>query len=250
MKKLLSKIITILFVFILIFINPLLAYGNNSDEQDKITKLKKENELKKEEILDTELVVEEIINGNWEGKTSRLIKIGYDHKELKIVIEKRLQEIEEEEEQRLLEQQLYELALYEQQQQVYYQATYTIPQPQPQPVPSSLGASVVGAAWNYVGWLPYVWGGADLNSGTDCCGFTMCIYALFGVNIGRTVEAQACQGYSVPLSSAAPGDLVIYGGHVAIYIGDGQVIHCPTPGQCVSVASVYMMPVWDVRHIG
>lgn len=173
------------------------------------------------------MVANEIINGNWEGKTSRLIKIGYDHKELKNSIEERLQEIEEEKEQ----QRLQELALLEQQQQqVYYQQTYTAPQPLPQVAPSGLGASVVGAAWGYVGWLPYVWGGASLSSGADCCGFTMCIYALFGVDIGRTVEAQACQGYSVPLSSAAPGDLVIYGGHVAIYIGDGQVIHCPTPG--------------------
>lgn len=120
----------------------------------------------------------------------------------------------------------------------------------PQPVPSDLGNSVVSAAWGYVGWLPYVWGGADLNYGCDCCGFTMCIYALFGVGIGRTVEAQACQGYSVPLSSAVPGDLIIYGGHVAIYIGGEQIIHCPTPGQCVSVASVYIMPIYDVRHIG
>lgn len=249
MKKLLSKIITISFVFILIFINPLLTYGNNSDEQDKVTKLKKETELKKEEVLDAEAIANEIINGNWDGKTSRLIKIGYNHKELKLTIEERLQEIEEEKEQ----QRLYELALLQQQQQQQqvYQQTYTAPQPQVSSVPASaLGASVVGAAWGYVGWLPYVWGGASLSTGADCCGFTMCIYGLFGVNIGRTVEAQACQGYSVPLSSAAPGDLVIYGGHVAIYIGDGQIIHCPTPGQCVSVASVYIMPIWDVRHIG
>ena len=109
---------------------------------------------------------------------------------------------------------------------------------------------MASAAWNYVGWLPYVWGGADLNSGCDCCGFTMCLYALFGVNIGRTVEMQACQGYSVPLASAVPGDIIVYGGHVGIYIGNSQIIHCPTPGQCVSVDSVYIMPVYDVRHIG
>ena len=239
MKKLLSKIITILFAFIFIFINPLISYGNNLDEE-KIAQLKKDNDLKKEQEVDFELIANEIIDGNWNGKTSRLIKIGYNHKDLKIAVDERLQEIEEE--RKLLEEQqrLQQLA---QQQQLSSQVITQV-------IPSALGESVVNAAWGYVGWLPYVWGGADLNSGCDCCGFTMCIYALFGVNIGRTVEVQAYQGYSVPLSSAAPGDLIIYGGHVAIYIGNNQIIHCPTPGQCVSVDSVYIMPIYDVRHIG
>lgn len=244
MKKLLSNIIIILFTFIFIFINPLLTYGNN-DEQEKIASLKKETNLKKEEELDFTNLANEIIDGNWNGKTSRLIKVGYNFKELKITVDERLQEIEEEKEQ----QRLYELALQQQQQQyaaAVPQVTYT----PVQTAPTDLGNAVAGAAWNYVGWLPYVWGGASLSSGADCCGFTMCLYALFGVNIGRTVEAQAYAGYSVPLSAAVPGDIVIYGGHVGIYVGNNQVIHCPTPGQCVSVANVYMMPVYDVRHIG
>lgn len=111
------------------------------------------------------------------------------------------------------------------------------------------GKQIVKTASLYVGKLPYVSGGASLQTGSDCCGFTMCIYAKNKIKIGRTVEMQAQQGHSVSLSKALPGDIVVYWGHVGIYIGDYKVIHCPQPGEYVKVSYIYMMNVYDIRRI-
>lgn len=108
---------------------------------------------------------------------------------------------------------------------------------------------IANYACSFAGWLPYVWAGASLQTGADCCGFTMAVYQSFGYNIARTVEGQAVQGRSVSLAEALPGDIVVYGGHVALYIGNGQVVHSPTPGQCVSITTVNMMPIWDIRRM-
>lgn len=108
---------------------------------------------------------------------------------------------------------------------------------------------IANYACSFAGVLPYVWAGASLQTGADCCGFTMAIYNAFGYNIARTVEGQAVQGYSVPLNQALPGDIVVYGGHVALYIGNGQIVHAPTPGQMVTITGVGIMPILDVRRI-
>jgi peptidoglycan DL-endopeptidase CwlO len=114
---------------------------------------------------------------------------------------------------------------------------------------SSIGQQVVDYAWSFVGWLPYVWGGADLGSGVDCSGFTMALYAQFGYSLSHDSNAQSCEGISVPLSEAQPGDIIVYSGHVGLYAGDGIVIHAPYPGTVVTADSVYMMEVLDVRRI-
>lgn len=111
-----------------------------------------------------------------------------------------------------------------------------------------LGYKIAEKAHEYIGVLPYIWGAADLNYGCDCCGFTMCLYELYGVNIGRTVEEQAVNGYSVSLAEAEPGDVIIYAGHVALYIGNNKVIHCPQSGEYVKIAEVDMQPIWDIRR--
>ncbi len=109
--------------------------------------------------------------------------------------------------------------------------------------------ALVDYACSFAGWLPYVSGGRSLSSGADCSGFTQAIFAEFGYYIGATPNAQACDGYSVPLSEIQPGDLIIYSGHVAIYVGNGQKVHEPYPGQCVTVNSMYYMTILDVRRI-
>ena len=92
-----------------------------------------------------------------------------------------------------------------------------------------LRRSMVDYAMQYLGY-PYVHGGRSLEGGTDCSGFTCYIYADFGYSISRTPSGQyASDGRSIDYSEIQPGDIICYGKskctHVAMYIGDGQVIH-------------------------
>ena len=77
--------------------------------------------------------------------------------------------------------------------------------------------------------VPYVWGGTS-PSGWDCSGFVQYVYRQYGVNLPRTSYDQGGCGSAVSYGSEQPGDLVCWGGHVGIYIGDGQVIHASSPG--------------------
>lgn len=97
---------------------------------------------------------------------------------------------------------------------------------------------------------PYVWGGTSLTNGTDCSGFVMKIYEHFGITIERNSAAQSKQGIEVELDDIKPGDLVFYshsGGsidHVAIYIGNGQVIHASSEKTGIKISPVlYTKPV-------
>ncbi len=112
-----------------------------------------------------------------------------------------------------------------------------------------LGSNIVNYARQYVGWLPYVYAGNSLETGTDCSGFTSLVYAQFGIGLSRSSDAQAGNGYSVPLSDAMPGDIIVYGGHVAIYAGGGTIIDEPVPGAVCSERSMYIMPIQDVRRV-
>lgn len=76
----------------------------------------------------------------------------------------------------------------------------------------------------------YVYGGTSLTNGTDCSGFTMGVYAKFGISIGRSSRDQAAKGKEISIGDVQPGDLLFYASgnyinHVAMYIGGGQVIH-------------------------
>ena len=89
---------------------------------------------------------------------------------------------------------------------------------------SGSGSSVVDYATQFVG-NPYVWGGTSLTGGADCSGFTQSVYANFGVSIPRTSYEQQNAGTEVSYADAQPGDLICYGGHVAIYMGNGRIVH-------------------------
>ncbi len=89
--------------------------------------------------------------------------------------------------------------------------------------------SIVNFACKYVG-NRYVWGGTSLTNGTDCSGFTLRVMERFGISLPRTSREQAKVGTKVTSANMKPGDLVFYANssgtinHVAIYIGNGQVI--------------------------
>ena len=89
---------------------------------------------------------------------------------------------------------------------------------------SGSGSSVVDFATQFVG-NPYVWGGTSLTNGADCSGFVQSVYANFGVSLPRTSYEQQNAGTEVSYADAQPGDLICYGGHVAIYMGNGQIVH-------------------------
>lgn len=124
----------------------------------------------------------------------------------------------------------------------------------PAEVPVSASANdVVNYALQFVG-NPYVYGGTSLTDGTDCSGFTMSVYAHFGVSLSRVAADQANNGTEVSLLELQPGDLVFYDhgtgyiGHVALYIGNGQIVHASTSLTGIIVASVnYSTPCKAVR---
>lgn len=103
---------------------------------------------------------------------------------------------------------------------------------------SVTGADVVAYAKRFLG-NPYVYGGSSLTNGTDCSGFTMSVYAHFGYSLNRSSAAQRSNGVSVPLNAVQPGDLICYNGHVAMYIGGGQIIHASTPSTGIIISSMY-----------
>lgn len=101
---------------------------------------------------------------------------------------------------------------------------------------SGTGSSVVDYATQFVG-NPYVWGGTSLTNGADCSGFTQAVYNSFGVSIPRTSYEQQNAGREVSYSEAQPGDLICYGGHVAIYMGGGKIVHASNSRDGIKISN-------------
>lgn len=89
---------------------------------------------------------------------------------------------------------------------------------------SASGQAIVDYAVQFVG-NPYVWGGTSLTNGADCSGFIMSVYAHFGYSLPHSSAAMRSVGRGVSYAQAQPGDIICYDGHVAIYMGGGQIVH-------------------------
>lgn len=108
---------------------------------------------------------------------------------------------------------------------------------------SAVRTAIVAYAKQFLG-NPYVYGGTSLTNGADCSGFTMRIFEHFGVSTGRTSRDQASNGKQISLSEIQPGDLLFYASgktinHVALYIGDGKIIHASTSKTGIIISNAY-----------
>ena len=122
------------------------------------------------------------------------------------------------------------------------------PEPEPEPAPEhqyGAGAdTAINTAYSFLG-VPYVWAGESYD-GVDCSGLTMLSYSPAGIYLTHSSRVQYGEGLQVPLSDAQPGDLVFWSEdgtqsgiyHVAMYLGDDQMIEAPTFGMTVQVTSM------------
>lgn len=111
------------------------------------------------------------------------------------------------------------------------------------------GQSVVNYACQFVG-NPYVWGGTSLTNGADCSGFIMSVYAKFGVSLPHSSGAMAGCGRGVSYSEAMPGDIICYAGHVAIYMGGGQIVHASNAKDGIKISgNAAYRPIVAVRRV-
>lgn len=113
---------------------------------------------------------------------------------------------------------------------------------------SALGQQVVDYACQFIG-NPYVWGGTSLTNGADCSGFVQSVYAHFGISLPRTTWDQELSGVGISYSEAVPGDLILYEGHVGIYIGDGQIVNAINPSKGIGIIPATCMSIKTVRRV-
>lgn len=117
-----------------------------------------------------------------------------------------------------------------------------------------LGQAIVDYAKQFVG-NPYRMGGTSLTNGADCSGFTQSVFKHFGIKLPRTASSQASVGVKVPWNKLEPGDLVFYsnGGsrisHVAIYIGNGKIVHAQTPRYGIGITTYNIMTKVTARRV-
>lgn len=117
------------------------------------------------------------------------------------------------------------------------------------PQVSGKAGVAVTFAYNAIG-KPYVWA-ADGPDGYDCSGLTLAAWRAAGIGLAHYTVTQWEQTIPIGRSDLAPGDLVFYSGlgHVALYVGDGKVIHAPTFGEYVKISNVDMMSPEGYRRV-
>lgn len=121
-------------------------------------------------------------------------------------------------------------------------------------VPFSSGNEIVNYALQFIG-NPYVYGGNSLTNGVDCSGFTQQVFGAFGIELPRTAADQAYSGTPVSIDNVQSGDLLFYDnggyiGHVAIYCGDGTVVHASDEQTGITRSDMnYRTPVAAARYI-
>lgn len=120
------------------------------------------------------------------------------------------------------------------------------------PMVSGRAGTAIAFAKSKIG-VYYQWGGNSGNPGYDCSGLSQAAYAAAGIVLGRTTYDQVNDGYAVApiLSNLQPGDLIFYDNneHMAIYVGNGVVVHAPSTGYKIQYAPWNMLPIDAVRRV-
>ena len=115
------------------------------------------------------------------------------------------------------------------------------------------GSEIVNYAKSYVGKLPYVWGGTSLSSGADCSGFICAVYEQFGINLwGYRTKIRNSPLYTnigTDLNQAKAGDILWFEGHVAIYTGDGTVVHASNAETGITISDASYREPTSIRRI-
>lgn len=113
---------------------------------------------------------------------------------------------------------------------------------------SAKGKEIAIYGCGFVG-NPYVAGGTSLTNGADCSGFTQAVYRAFGYSIPRNSYSQRSAGSEVAYADAQPGDIICYAGHVAIYIGNGKIVHASSARTGIKISYATYKPILSVRRI-
>ncbi len=112
----------------------------------------------------------------------------------------------------------------------------------------SSGQAVIDFACQFIG-NPYVWGGTSLTNGADCSGFVQAVYANFGISLPRTTWDMESVGYPVSYEEALPGDIVLYYGHVGLYMGDGTIVNAMNEADGIGICSATYAPIVTIRRV-
>lgn len=110
------------------------------------------------------------------------------------------------------------------------------------------GSDVVKYACQFVG-NPYVFGGTSLTEGCDCSYFVMACFKEFGIYLPRSSYAMQSKGKAVSYSCAKAGDIICYPGHVAIYMGDGKIVHASSPTKGICYGSATYRTISTIRRV-
>ena len=110
------------------------------------------------------------------------------------------------------------------------------------------GQAIVDYACQFIG-NPYVWGGTSLTEGADCSGFVQAVFAHFGISLPRTTWDMENVGTPVSYEEAIPGDIILYDGHVGIYMGDGQIVNAINSAKGIGILPATYTNIVTIRRI-
>ena len=112
----------------------------------------------------------------------------------------------------------------------------------------TFGSKIAAYATQFIG-NPYVWGGTSLTNGADCSGFVQSVFAHFGISLPRTTWDMENVGTAVSYDQAVAGDIILYDGHVGIYMGNGQIVNAINSAKGIGILPATYTNIVTVRRL-